>query len=157
MKFLDYRNLKTSFLVSLLGLTLTSPSISAESNEDEGYFEEIVVTAERTAKNVMNTPMTITGFTEDMLKQFHVQDRDKLQLLVPGLQFGETHDQVGNGTSLRGIGTRNAGIDHGDRSVATYIDGAYTIGVYGTAPGGGFDLERVEVARGPQGLSLIHI
>ena len=138
-------------IVSLLGLTLVSPFTWAESDDDEGYFEEIVVTAERTAKNVMDTPMTITGFTEDMLKRFGIQDRDKLQLLVPGLQFGETYDQVGNGTSLRGIGTRNAGIDHGDRSVATYIDGAYTIGVYGTAPGGGFDLERVEVARGPQG------
>lgn len=123
----------------------------AEEEEDKGYFEEIVVTAERTSKNVMDTPMTITGFPEDLLKLHGIQDRDKLQALVPGLQFGETHDQVGNGTSLRGIGTRNAGIDHGDRSVATYIDGAYTIGVYGTAPGGGFDLERVEVARGPQG------
>ncbi len=150
MKLSDCDFAKGAF-ISLLGLALASPAIAAESDEDEGYFEEIVVTAERTAKNVMDTPMTITGFTEDMLKQFHVQDRDKLQLLVPGLQFGETHDQVGNGTSLRGIGTRNAGIDHGDRSVATYIDGAYTIGVYGTAPGGGFDLERVEVARGPQG------
>jgi outer membrane receptor protein involved in Fe transport len=130
-----------------------APVAWAQSNEDEteSYFEEVVVTAERTAKNIMDTSMTITGFTDDVLKQFGVQDRDKLQLLVPGLQFGETHDQVGNGTSLRGIGTRNAGIDHGDRSVATYIDGAYTIGVYGTAPGGGFDLERVEVARGPQG------
>ena len=126
-------------------------SNEAEADESENYFEEIVVTAERTAKNVLDTPMTITGFTEDMLKRLGIQDRDKLQLMVPGLQFGETFDQVGNGTSLRGIGTRNAGIDHGDRSVATYIDGAYTIGVYGTAPGGGFDLQRVEVARGPQG------
>ena len=75
--------------ISLLGLALASPAIAAESDEDEGYFEEIVVTAERTAKNVMDTPMTITGFTEDMLKQFHVQDRDKLQLLVPGLQSGD--------------------------------------------------------------------
>ena len=138
-------------IIPLLGLTLFSPVTWAESDDDKGYFEEIVVTAERTAKNVMDTPMTITAFTGDMLKQFGVQDRDKLQLLVPGLQFGETHDQVGNGTSLRGIGTRNAGIDHGDRSVATYINGAYTIGLYGTAPGGGFDLERIEVARGPQG------
>ena len=141
------------YTVGLVALTLVSPLIWAQEDEedDEGYFEEIVVTAERTAKSVMDTPMTITGFTEDRLKAYLIQDRDKLQALVPGLQFGETHDQVGNGTSLRGIGTRNAGIDHGDRSVATYVDGAYTIGVYGTAPGGGFDLERVEVARGPQG------
>ncbi len=139
--------------MALVLLLISSLSFAQtdDAETDEGYFEEIVVTAERTSKNVMDTPMTITGFTDERLKMFGIQDRDKLQALVPGLQFGETHDQVGNGTSLRGIGTRNAGIDHGDRSVATYIDGAYTIGVYGTAPGGGFDLERVEVARGPQG------
>ncbi len=126
--------------------------VSAQERADEEvYFEEILVTAERVEKSVLDTAMTITGFTSQMLKDFNIQDRDKLQILVPGLQFGENVDQTGNGTSLRGIGTRNAGIDHGDRSVATYVDGAYTIGVYGVAPGGGFDLEGVEVARGPQG------
>jgi len=139
----------TSLVSCAMALTLIVPAVFAA--EDTNYFEEIIVTAERTATNVMDTPMTVTAFTEDRLKRLGIQDRDKLQALVPGLQFGETHDQVGNGTSLRGIGTRNAGIDHGDRSVATYVDGAYTIGVYGTAPGGGFDLERIEVARGPQG------
>ena len=150
MKTIRCCRFKLKAFASLIALALVSPVTWSESDE-EGYFEEIIVTAERTAKSVLDTPMTITAFSEDLLKQLGVQDRDKLQLLVPGLQFGETYDQVGNGTSLRGIGTRNAGIDHGDRSVATYIDGAYTIGVYGTAPGGGFDLERVEVARGPQG------
>ena len=95
--------------------------------------------------------MTITGFSEDTLKKFGVQDRDKLQILVPGLQFGETVDQIGNGTSLRGIGTRNAGIGQGDRSVATYVDGAYTIGVYGTALRWWVRPGTSEVARGPQG------
>lgn len=132
-------------------LVLPGSLVFAQDDGDNEYFEEVIVTAERTAKSVMDTSMTITGFSEDTLKKFGIQDRDKLQILVPGLQFGETVDQIGNGTSLRGIGTRNAGIGQGDRSVATYIDGAYTIGVYGTAPGGGFDLERVEVARGPQG------
>jgi outer membrane receptor protein involved in Fe transport len=149
----------TRGLFALSALTLFAPLTWAQSDEDaeegaddkKGYFDEIIVTAEKTEKNVMETAMTITAFNADMLKELGIQDRDKLQILVPGLQFGETRDQEGNGTSLRGIGTRNAGIDHGDRAVATYVDGAYTIGVYGVAPGGGFDLERVEVARGPQG------
>ena len=108
------------------------------------------MTAERTERSVLDTAMTITGFGEDALKRFGIQDRDKLQILVPGLQFGETVDMLGNGTSLRGIGTRNSGIGHGDRSVATYIEGSRTADTYGIQPGDGFDLERVEVARGPQ-------
>jgi len=152
-------NRLTRGLFTLSALTLFAPLTWAQSDEaaeesadaKKGYFDEIIVTAEKTEKNVMDTAMTISAFSSDMLKKMGIQDRDKLQILTPGLQFGENVDQVGNGTSLRGIGTRNAGIDHGDRSVATYVDGAYTIGVYGVAPGGGFDLERVEIARGPQG------
>jgi iron complex outermembrane receptor protein len=44
-----------------------------------------------------------------------------------------------------------AAASHADLGVATYVDGAYTLGAYGVAPGGGFDMARVEVARGPQG------
>ena len=145
------RYLLIKAILPLLMASFPFASNADEAAEENTYFEEVIVTAERTEKNVLDTAMTITGFSEDALKQFNVQDRDKLQILVPGLQFGETVDMLGNGTSLRGIGTRNAGIGHGDRSVATYIDGAYTVGTNGTAPGGGFDLERVEVARGPQG------
>ena len=148
-RFASYSTL--AVIVSML----IAPNAWAQSESDEDsdnvFFEEIIVEAERRERSIQDTAMTITGFTSDMIESLRIQDRDKLQALVPGLQFGETVDQVGNGTSLRGIGTRNAGIDHGDRSVATYVDGAYTIGVYGVAPGGGFDLERVEVARGPQG------
>ncbi len=142
------------FMRAMAPLMLAVFPIASFADDDDGatvYFEEVIVTAERTERSVLDTAMTITGFGEDALKRFGIQDRDKLQILVPGLQFGETVDMLGNGTSLRGIGTRNAGIGHGDRSVATYIEGAYTVGTYGTAPGGGFDLERVEVARGPQG------
>ena len=86
----------TSLVSCAMALTLIVPAVYAA--EDTNYFEEIIVTAERTATNVMDTPMTVTAFTEDRLKQLGIQDRDKLQALVPGLQFGETHDQVGNGT-----------------------------------------------------------
>lgn len=153
--WLATRNVFTVMTLALISSAAWSQEAAEPANtEDEEsikYFDEIVVEAERTEKNILDTAMTITGFTSEMLQQYGIQDRDKLQILVPGLQFGETVDQQGNGISLRGIGTRVAGIEHHDRSVATYVDGAYTVGVYGVAPGGGFDLERVEVARGPQG------
>ncbi|MCY3932811.1 MAG: TonB-dependent receptor [Acidobacteria bacterium] len=115
------------------------------------YHATVVVTAERVEENVMEVPMTITAFDSSILEELVIQERTDLQNLVPGLQFGDEIEQQGQGTVIRGIGTRNAQYDQADYAVATYVDGAYTLGVYGTTPGGGFDLERVEVARGPQG------
>ena len=115
------------------------------------YHDTVMVTAERVEENVMEVPMTITAFDSSILEELVIQERTDLQNLVPGLQFGDEIEQQGQGTVIRGIGTRNAQYDQADYAVATYVDGAYTLGVYGTTPGGGFDLERVEVARGPQG------
>ena len=64
--------------------------------------------------------------------------------------FQDEGTQTGQGTTIRGIGTRLAGETVSDLAVATYVDGVYTLGIYGVAPNM-FDLERVEVARGPQG------
>ncbi len=114
-------------------------------------FLEVTVTAERIEEDVLDVPMTITAFDATVLEELVIQDKVDLQNLVPGLQFGDEMDQEGQGTVIRGIGTRLAGQTHTDRAVATYIDGAYTVGVYGRLPSGGFDLERIEVARGPQG------
>ena len=123
----------------------------AETLENMLRHVELVVTAEKIEEDILAVPMTITAFDADMLEQLVLQDRIDLQTLVPGLQFGDEMDQEGQGTVIRGIGTRLAGQTHTDRAVATYVDGAYTIGLYGTLPGGGFDLARIEVARGPQG------
>ena len=115
------------------------------------FHDAIVVTAQKVEQNILDVPMTITAFDSSALEELVLQDKTDLQNLVPGLQFGDEVDQEGQGTVIRGIGTRLAGQTHSDLAVATYIDGAYTLGTYGTLPGGGFDLERIEVARGPQG------
>ena len=124
---------------------------AARSESASARHETVVVTAEKVEENILDVPMTITAFDSNALEEFVLQDHTDLQSLVPGLQFGDEMDQEGQGTVIRGIGTRIAGQTHSDLAVATYIDGAYTLGTYGTLPGGGFDLARIEVARGPQG------
>ena len=126
------------------------PPAEAEPSR-ASFHEEVIVTAQKVEENILDVPMTISAFDSKALAELVLQDKTDLQNLVPGLQFGDEMDQEGQGTVIRGIGTRIAGQTHTDRAVATYIDGAYTIGVYGRMPGGGFDLERIEVARGPQG------
>ena len=145
-------------MVSLDGFQSASQSVNVTASGATASFEirpayhaTVMVTAERVEENVMEVPMTITAFDSGILEELVIQERTDLQNLVPGLQFGDEIEQQGQGTVIRGIGTRNAQYDQADYAVATYVDGAYTLGVYGTTPGGGFDLERIEVARGPQG------
>ncbi len=132
-------------------VNVTASGATASFEIRPAYHDTVMVTAERVEENVMEVPMTITAFDSSILEELVIQERTDLQNLVPGLQFGDEIEQQGQGTVIRGIGTRNAQYDQSDYAVATYVDGAYTLGVYGTTPGGGFDLERVEVARGPQG------
>jgi len=115
------------------------------------FHQELIVSAQRVDENILDVPMTITAFDTEMMEQLNIQDKVDLQNLTPGLQFGDAVEQSGQGTVIRGIGTRAANFEEMDYAVATYVDGSYTLGVYGAAPGGGFDLQRVEVARGPQG------
>ena len=138
----------------LLATAIATPVVAQDGSSEEAepvYHERIIVTAQKIEENILEVPMTITAFDADALKDNVLQDKTDLQNLVPGLQFGDEMDQEGQGTVIRGIGTRIAGQSHTDRAVANYVDGVYTVGVYGLLPGGGFDLDRIEVARGPQG------
>ena len=112
--------------------------------------EEIIVTAEKREENILDVPLTMTAFTAGMIEQLGMNNSDDLEQMVPGLQYGDTGEQQGHGVVMRGIGTFQAGNNFADYAVAMYVDGVYTLGTYGVAPNL-FDVERVEVARGPQG------
>jgi iron complex outermembrane receptor protein len=114
------------------------------------FREALIVTAQRVEEDILDVPMTISAFDTQTMTELQVQNKVDLQELTPGLQFGDNTQQVGHNTVIRGIGSRDQAA-HQDRAVAVYVDGAYTLGNYGVAPGGGFDMQRVEVARGPQG------
>ena len=60
------------FIRALAPLMLTVFSIASYADDDDGatvYFEEVIVTAERTERSVLDTAMTIPGFGEDALKR----------------------------------------------------------------------------------------
>ena len=52
----------TAMTASVLFLFFSSSAAAEEDDSTNDYFEEVIVTAERTAKSVMDTAMTITGF-----------------------------------------------------------------------------------------------
>jgi len=109
-------------------------------------LEEIVVTAQKREQSLQDVPISISVVSGEVLKDAGIDNIEDLQAYVPNLQMSETG--ISTQLYVRGIGTgNNQGFE---QSVGQYIDGIY----YGRqqlirAPF--FDLERIEVLRGPQG------
>lgn len=136
--------LRTAVVLVLLG---AAPMAGAADAKDSLALEEIVVTATKVALDIGRTPAAITAITADALGPGGIREVRDLALSVPNLSVG---DQFGvNRTFIRGIGMTS--IDLGaDGAVAFLQDGAM-IPRPSHQLAGFYDLERVEVLRGPQG------
>ena len=125
-------------------------SLSAMAQEAAAGLEEIIVTAQRKAESLQDTPISIVAFSETMLDNKGITGITDLTAQVPNLQLTPF---PGNATTqrvyIRGIGSNNDQFTQ-DPSVAVYIDGVYVARSQGLATEVA-DLERIEVLRGPQG------
>ena len=114
----------------------------------ERTLDEVVVTATKRAESLQDIPIAVTAFTGEQLEAAGVKDIRDIAGQTPGLQIksrGETESAV----FIRGIGSVAPGIG-ADPAVGIYIDGLYASrGTNATAAF--FDVERVEVVKGPQG------
>ena len=125
----------------------------AAADDDTRYIEEIIVTGERGEQSSLDRAMTVTGFNAGMIEQLGIQNTDDLEVLVPGLQVGVRSHAGKNEDGhlvMRGVANDRRVNFFQDSSVAVYVDGIYSPMSYGL-DGGMFDVERIEVARGPQG------
>jgi iron complex outermembrane receptor protein len=117
--------------------------------QDTTSLDEIVVTAQKRAENLQDVPVSVTAFTADQLKNQRVGDVLALSGLSPGLQI-KTDDNAANPR----IFIRGIGVNDFNPSTASAV-GVYLDGVYVASPlaqmAGFYDLQQVEVLRGPQG------
>ena len=132
----------------LMAAAFMAQSVSAETAATSGerrQIEEVVVTAERKESTVSDTSISITAFTGQMLEDFGIRNQEDLQKFIPAAVI-EPYDMA-----IRGVG-RNFRSLGGDPGIATYLNGVYSedFGIASTE-GGLFDIERIEVLRGPQG------
>ena len=132
-------------LVSAATLGATLPAHAQNAPEDA--LEEVTITAERRAVSVQDVPISAVALSGDTLAERGVKTFEELQYQVPSLTFSD------NGNSkfvnIRGVGVSEAAPNQ-TVGVAVHLDGAYVARefVFGD---GLFDLESVEVLRGPQG------
>ena len=131
-----------------LALALTaSGSLPAQTEERQLILEEVLVTAQKREETLQEVPLSINVLDGSRIEDASIDKIEDLQNYVPNLQMSETG--ISTQIYIRGIGTgNNQGFE---QSVGQYVDGIY----YGRqqllrAPL--FDLERVEVLRGPQSI-----
>ena len=131
-----------------LALALTaSGSLPAQTEERQLILEEVLVTAQKREETLQEVPLSINVLDGSRIEDASIDKLEDLQNYVPNLQMSETG--ISTQIYIRGIGTgNNQGFE---QSVGQYVDGIY----YGRqqllrAPL--FDLERVEVLRGPQSI-----
>jgi len=134
-------------LASTVAAIVASSPVSAQ----EG-LEEIVVTAQRRETSLQTTPVAITAYTGETLAENKLFTVGDLAAAVPAfsLTAGTPLDVELN---IRGVTNTRLDSPSADPSVGTFIDGVYQ-GRTGDLNYDFYDLERVEVIRGPQGVLL---
>jgi iron complex outermembrane recepter protein len=136
-------------LLFLTGSLAVSIAAAAEPAGDEaGRLEEIVVTAQKREQNQQDVGTSITAFDANALARLGIKDVTELAGQVPGLQYNQFGSTV-TVFNLRGV-SQNDFSDHQEAPIAAYSDDAY-IAMLGVLAGSMYDLQRVEVLRGPQG------
>jgi len=132
------------FAASQAAFAQTAPA----TNESRAQAtQEIIVTAQKIAQPVLKTPVALSAITGDDLKAAGVTNAIDLADNVPSVWISQDTGKAQ--IAIRGVASTDM-TEKGDPSAAFHIDGAY-ISRAEAQLGSFFDLERVEVLRGPQG------
>jgi len=135
---------------AVAAMALAAPAWAQDAAADadsQGGLEAITVTAQKRAQDLQDVSIAVTAVTNESLQQARIENLEDLQVLVPNISFGNDFNVAK--IFIRGVGT-NTSTNGTDPAVALYVDGA-VIGRPEAQFASLFDLERVEVLRGPQG------
>ncbi len=127
--------------VSTVALAQNQDGVDADS--DGFALEEIIVTAQKKSQSMQDVPIAVSAFDANALGDRLIEDASDLQLSVPNFIFDQSRLQ------LRGVGN-NAISSTAESGIGYHVNGVYLLSP-ALRSSEYFDLERVEVLRGPQG------
>lgn len=127
------------------GTTTGSDSASSAS------LQEIVVTATRREELLSKVPISVAAYSQETMDKLGVRTIDDISKLTPGVTFAQANPGSGTNIEIRGIsslvGAATTGIYIDDTPIQIRSIGYFPSNVYPVV----FDLDRVEILRGPQG------
>ena len=147
------RLLRTAIVGSLVtGLSVAPQALLAQGGKraSSALLEEVVVTARKREENSQDVPLAISAFSSDQLDALKVRSLEGLSVGSPNVSLDDAGTSAGYANfSIRGLGI-NSSIVSIDPTVGLFVDGIY-LGIPAGTVLDLFDLESIEVLRGPQG------
>jgi iron complex outermembrane recepter protein len=140
--------LKAAVSLAVLA-TQAQPVFAQEAPDAETNSTEIIVTAQKREENLQDIPLAVSVIGGEAIANSGGTTLENAQYLVPSLNFRKSGTTLNQALFLRGVGTINFSIA-AEPSVAAVLDGV-VLSRAGEGFTDLFDVERVEVLRGPQG------
>ena len=116
-----------------------------------GGIEEIVVTARKREESLQDAPLTMSAISEERINEFDITSLERIAATTPNLYVGRVSNGSGAQITMRGIGASSATSIGIEQSVAVVLNGAY-YGQGRVLNEGMFDLQQIEILKGPQSL-----
>ena len=145
MRTKPQRRTASMIWMTTLGLLLgPAPGLAAD-----GFLEEIVVTAQKREQAITDVGATVQAYQGETLRDNGIDSPQKIAFLVPNVDIKGTQGNVNPAITVRGVGQNNFNSNN-NPSVGVYVDEVFlsSAAMLGLAM---FDIERVEVLKGPQG------
>ena len=131
------------------------PALAQDDAERRGgasvFLEEILVTARKREESMQDAPLSVSAYSSEQVEALHIRDLTNLATAMPNVSLDDVGTIRGVANfSIRGLGI-TASIPSIDPTVGVFVDGVY-MGVNTGILFDMFDLESIEVLRGPQGI-----
>jgi iron complex outermembrane receptor protein len=144
------RKLKVARLLRLAGVAIVigaQPAYSQQDMRQGAAIEEITVTARKRSESLQEVPISITAFTSEDLKIRGIRDLKDLANYTSNFTFESGPSARRNIPTIRGLGSPD--LANENNNVGVFIDGVY-VSARESINMSMLDIERVEVAKGPQ-------
>ena len=136
-------------LTTCVGLSAAVYAEEVSEEKEKNLIEQITVTSQKRVERLNEVPVAVSVLREDQINSAFANNIESLQALVPSVSFRKGNTTRNSAITVRGIGTISFSVA-AEPSVSTVVDGV-VMGRSGQAFVDLYDLERIEVLRGPQG------
>jgi iron complex outermembrane receptor protein len=131
----------------LLLACLLGAQAHAQTEESATTLQEVLVTAQKREQNIQDVPIALDAVSRDAILAQRISGPNDLLKLLPNLSL-KTASALNSGFAIRGVGTQNFHLT-AQQAVGLYFDEVSQVTPF-TSQLGLFDMERIEVLRGPQ-------